>query len=239
MPKIIRILRSLSMKIFCKFPTVNISKLNFWLIICIAKNFIWTTLKVIFSIFRFFCSLRFQIYKYCPIITNHTSMEILFIQLSDDVYISISQNWPLWLVLWSRVTYVKYVWRASSNQTRATGSLRASVGEPCFRQILQVLHWCSYCSWRPGRTRGPWAVRRQPPDSWAAGHCDTGRASACLSPDEWDPETHVTTESPTTHTLQQVLHNRRGIKKMSLTNLSRTHQSYFTTKKGKIILKHK
>ncbi len=83
MPKIIRILRSCSMKIFCKFPTVNISKLNFWLVICIAKNFIWTTLKMIFSIFRFFCTLRFQIYKYCPIITNHTSMEILFIQLSD------------------------------------------------------------------------------------------------------------------------------------------------------------
>ncbi len=59
------------MKIFCKFPTVNIWKLNFWLVICIAKNFIWTTLKVIFSIFRFFC----QIFKYCPIITNHTSME--------------------------------------------------------------------------------------------------------------------------------------------------------------------
>ncbi len=35
------------------FPTVNISKLNFWLLICIAKNFIWTTLKI-FSIFRFF-----------------------------------------------------------------------------------------------------------------------------------------------------------------------------------------
>ncbi len=31
---------------------------------------------MIFSIFRFFCTLRFQIYKYCPIITNHTSMEI-------------------------------------------------------------------------------------------------------------------------------------------------------------------
>ncbi len=79
MPKIIRILRSCTMKIFSKFPTVNISKLNFWLVICIAKNFIWTTLKMIFSIFWFFCSLRFQIYKYCPIITNHTSMERLFI----------------------------------------------------------------------------------------------------------------------------------------------------------------
>ncbi len=51
MPKIIRILRSCYMKIFCTFSTVNISKLNFWLVICIAKNFIWTTLKVIFSIF--------------------------------------------------------------------------------------------------------------------------------------------------------------------------------------------
>ncbi len=52
------------MKIFCKFTTVNISKLNFWLVICIAKNFIWTTLKVIFSIFRFFlCTVRFQIFK--------------------------------------------------------------------------------------------------------------------------------------------------------------------------------
>ncbi len=79
MPKIIRILRSCSMKI---------SKLNFWLVICIAKNFIWTTLKMIFSIFRFFCTLRFQIYKYCQIITNHTSMEIWFIQLSDLNWIS-------------------------------------------------------------------------------------------------------------------------------------------------------
>ncbi len=61
--KIIRILRSCSMNIFSKFPTVNISKLNFWLVICIAKNFIWTTLKMIFSIFWFFCTLRFQIFK--------------------------------------------------------------------------------------------------------------------------------------------------------------------------------
>ncbi len=30
---------------------------------------------MIFSIFRFFCTLRFQIFKYCP---NHTSMERLF-----------------------------------------------------------------------------------------------------------------------------------------------------------------
>ncbi len=28
------------MKIFCKFPTANISKVNFCLVICIAKSFI-------------------------------------------------------------------------------------------------------------------------------------------------------------------------------------------------------
>ncbi len=39
-PKIIRILRSCSMKIFYKFPSINIAKLNFLLVICIAKNFI-------------------------------------------------------------------------------------------------------------------------------------------------------------------------------------------------------
>ncbi len=52
------------MKIFCKCPTVNISKRNFWFVICIAKNLIWTTLKAIFSIFGFFYTLRFQIFKY-------------------------------------------------------------------------------------------------------------------------------------------------------------------------------
>ncbi len=117
MPKIIRILRSCSMKIFCKFPTVNISKL--WLVIFIAKNLILTTLKVIFSIFRFFffapSDSRFSnsciSAKYCPII-NHTSMERLFINLSDDVYISIENKILLWLVLCSRVTFVfpKFSW---------------------------------------------------------------------------------------------------------------------------------
>ncbi len=42
------------MKIFCIFSTVNISKLLFRLVICIAKNFFLTTLKAIFSICRFF-----------------------------------------------------------------------------------------------------------------------------------------------------------------------------------------
>ncbi len=42
------------MKIFCKFPSKIISKLDFWLVICIAKDLIWKTLKVIFSIFLIF-----------------------------------------------------------------------------------------------------------------------------------------------------------------------------------------
>ncbi len=68
------------MKIFCKFPTVNLTKLNFWLVILIiniAKNLIRTILKV-FSIFRYFCTFRFHIFKwagcilakYCPYINK-------------------------------------------------------------------------------------------------------------------------------------------------------------------------
>ncbi len=33
------------------------------LVICMAKNFICTTLKEIFSIFRFLCTLRFQVFN--------------------------------------------------------------------------------------------------------------------------------------------------------------------------------
>ncbi len=104
MQNIIRILRSCFMKIISECPTYK-WKIFFWLLICIAKNLIWTTLKMIFSIFWFFCTLRFQIYKYCPLITNHTSMEILCTQLSDDAWISMLKNVPLWLVLW--VTHIK------------------------------------------------------------------------------------------------------------------------------------
>ncbi len=65
------------MKIFCKSPTVNISNLNFLLEICIAKNFIWITLKAISQYFDFFCTLRildFLIVVSRPNIalTNHT-----------------------------------------------------------------------------------------------------------------------------------------------------------------------
>ncbi len=39
------------MKVFSKFPNLNISKRNFLLVMCIAKNLIWTTLEVNFSIY--------------------------------------------------------------------------------------------------------------------------------------------------------------------------------------------
>ncbi len=90
------------------FSTVNISKLTFWLVLCI-KNFIWTTLKVIFSIFRFFCTLIVQIFN--QILSYHNKPYIngkLFIQLSDDAYISISEKWPFRLVLGSRVIFIQF-----------------------------------------------------------------------------------------------------------------------------------
>ncbi len=60
MPKIIRILIKdhVPWRYFVNFlPYIyqNFSKIKIiWLVICIAKNFIWTTLKAIFSIFVFY-----------------------------------------------------------------------------------------------------------------------------------------------------------------------------------------
>ncbi len=58
------------MNAFFECPTVNLTvnltvkpKRNFLLGICFPKNFIWTNLKAIFSLFRLFCPLRFQIFK--------------------------------------------------------------------------------------------------------------------------------------------------------------------------------
>ncbi len=59
-------------------------KRNYELVICIAKNFIWTTVKVIFSIFRFFCTLRFQI----------DQILILFLWLSGGAL----RLWVQWVV---------------------------------------------------------------------------------------------------------------------------------------------
>ncbi len=70
MPKIIRMLRLCSMKIFWQISNINISKLNFWLYALLK------TLKVIFSIFWRIISIN-----YCPILTNYTSIESVFIHI--------------------------------------------------------------------------------------------------------------------------------------------------------------
>ncbi len=75
-----RILRLCSMKIFSTFPIINISKLNFWLLICIAEILIWTSLKMIFSIFIFFCTLYINIiysaFRWC-IHLNFTKLTLM------------------------------------------------------------------------------------------------------------------------------------------------------------------
>ncbi len=126
MPKIIRILSkdhvTTSMKILCKCPTI-VDQLNFWLVICFAKNFIWITLKANFSIIFYFapsdswflnCCLSA---KSCPILTSRIPMESLFILISDDVYIYF-WDWfcgpgshigcyltfrALWVLIWPRL----------------------------------------------------------------------------------------------------------------------------------------
>ncbi len=61
------------MKIFCKFPTINISKCNFWLVICIAKDFIWTTLKAILVKVKYLNV--FLQWKYC----NTKKIDLIFL----------------------------------------------------------------------------------------------------------------------------------------------------------------
>ncbi len=66
MPKIIRILSKdyVPWRYFVNFKLWIYQNLCFdWLVICIVKNFIRTTLKVILSIFYFFCIPRFRIFK--------------------------------------------------------------------------------------------------------------------------------------------------------------------------------
>ncbi len=57
----------------------------FWLVICIAENFIWTTLKVIFSILRFFLHPQIPDFQILSDPNKPYINKSLFIQLSDDV----------------------------------------------------------------------------------------------------------------------------------------------------------
>ncbi len=103
------------MKIFCKFPTINISKLNFWLVRCIAKNLIWTTSKAVFSIFGFLLHSHIPDFQVVIFRTNIVLSQQTIHQWKAYLFSShmmykyqFKKNWPLWLVLWSRVTYNKF-----------------------------------------------------------------------------------------------------------------------------------
>ncbi len=164
------------MKIFCKFPTVNISKLNFWLVICIAKNFIWTTLKVIFSIFRFFCTLRFQIYKYCPIITNHTSMESLFIQM-------------MYKSQFHKID--PYDWFC------APGSHLSEHPSSSIQPSLLSKN-CTYPEWAKGLVKSLWTLTSSTlphlldaTELWAPEQPDTGTVSSPKQSISWTPDINV------------------------------------------------
>ncbi len=106
MPKIIRILRSCSMKIFCTFPTINISKRYYWLVICIAKNFIWTTLKMIFSIFVFLPDFPIVISRSNPN-KKYINATLIYSAFRWCINLKFLKNWPFWLVLLFRVTCTK------------------------------------------------------------------------------------------------------------------------------------
>ncbi len=118
MPKTIKQI-SCSMKIFCKFPTVNIPKLIFIGNICIAKDLTWTTLKKILStyiyiynkktFFLFFApsDSRFSnsclSTKYIVLYPNKPNINGKLIYSAYLLFINL-KNRSLWLVLWSRVT---------------------------------------------------------------------------------------------------------------------------------------
>ncbi len=106
MPKIIMILRSWSMKIFSKFSTVNISKLNFWLVICIAKNFIWWRW---FSQYLDF--LHPQIPDFQSNIEPYINGKMIY-----SAFRWCSLNWPVWPLLFcfvcSMVTFVNMTYRS-------------------------------------------------------------------------------------------------------------------------------
>ncbi len=75
---------------------------------------------MIFSILWFFCTLRFQIYKYLYL------SQILSYHKKPNTSIegfSISKNIPLWLVLWSRVTYTR------ASQQLITPTLTSNFGK--------------------------------------------------------------------------------------------------------------
>ncbi len=68
-----------------------------------TKSLIWTTLKEICSIFGVFCTLRFQIFKYCPIITTYINGNMIYSAFRWCINRNLGK-WTL-MVLWFRVTF--------------------------------------------------------------------------------------------------------------------------------------
>ncbi len=77
MTKICRILWSCSMKIFSKYPTVNILKLNYWLVICIAKN----------NFKGDFLSISIFLHPQWPVLWFRVTYSLSFMGLSDVLLI--------------------------------------------------------------------------------------------------------------------------------------------------------
>jgi len=114
MIKIIRILSPCSMKIFCQLCTVNISKLNFWLVICIAKNFIWTTLKMIFSIFRFFLHPQIPDFQ---ILSDHNKPYINGNMIYSVFRCCINLNFEKWTLMTGFVLHNKVSSKSTNVET--------------------------------------------------------------------------------------------------------------------------
>jgi len=128
---------------------------------------------MIFSIFRFFCTLRFQIYKYCPIITNHTSMEIWFTQLIQMMHepglcSGVTCNNTCWTLVLCVCADSRY-WVLSGCRTAG------DIGGICPRGISR---WWSggapRCCCSGSRPR--WAGRSPPKTDWLVRFLERGRA---------------------------------------------------------------
>ncbi len=110
MPKIIRRLSKDHVPWIYLVNSVNISKRNFWSVICIAKNLIWSNLNAIFSIFRFFCTLRIQIFKQLylgQIFSYHNkpyiNRKLMYSAFRCCINLEISKHLPLyrWALWWA------------------------------------------------------------------------------------------------------------------------------------------
>ncbi len=93
---------------------------------------------MIFSIFRFFGNLRFQIFKYCP---NHTSMKILFIQLFQTMHKSEYPKTDPFLWLQGHI-YV-FVFILSNNFMLSV--LWKALYESNISMIIIIMIWCCLC----------------------------------------------------------------------------------------------